>query len=541
MPVCFRDDEDLCDTTCSETSFRRASKWIADCTLNHHECSQVGSLSWFPTRVLDVSGDPDRVRIQISRQEHLGHKYLTLSHCWGGTHTTTTKLQTLPDFVKGIRVSTLPATFRDAINITRRLGYRYLWIDSLCIIQDSDKDWKQESAVMSQIYKYSECTIAATGSANSQGGCFVNRNALELQPCKIIGSILSPHNEDEEMYIYKYDQEYVWEEISASLWNNRGWILQERILSPRVLHFARRQLFWECQRLDACESFPQGLSINYNHVDLNSNFKKVMAAPDPEGTNRFRISDSSGSTTKDILYSDWQSIIEAYSSTNLTKSRDKLVAISGLAHEWSMRIDEQYCAGIWRGDLHRQLLWQMEQLQENSRKRITPYRAPSWSWACFDHRIYNPLVGEEIEDCISIGVINRIETLPTGPDPMGTIGSGFLEIKARTKTGNLSKESDGMYCLPQVSEGYSDEHIKQGGRYSNCIPDIDLSHLEEVTCLPLLAVPESGSEPTLNGLMLIPVGGETRDQYERVGIFQLMGEHACTWFHDCLEKTITIV
>lgn len=541
MPVCFRDDEDLCDTTCSESSFCRASKWIADCTLNHHECSQVGSSSWFPTRVLDVSGDPNWVRIQISRQEHLGHKYLTLSHCWGGTQTTITKLQTLPDFVKGIRVSSLPTTYRDAIDITRRLGYRYLWIDSLCIIQDSDDDWKQECAVMSQVYKYSECTIAATGSANSHGGCFVNRNALELQPCKIVGNILSPHNEDEEMYIYKYAQEYIWEEISGSLWNNRGWILQERILSPRVLHYARRQLFWECPRLNACESFPQGLSVYYNN-DIRNNFiKEVMAAPNPESTNRFRIPDSSGSTTKDILYSDWQSIIETYSSTNLTKSQDKLVAISGLAREWSTRIDEKYCAGIWRGDLHRQLLWQMEQLQEKSRKRIIPYRAPTWSWACFDHRIYNPLVGEELKDCISIGVINRIETVPTGSDPMGTIGSGFLEMKARAKTGNLSKQSDGMYCLPQVSEGYNDEHIEQGGRYSNCIPDIDLSHLEEVTCLPLLAVPESGSEPTLNGLMLIPVRGEIRDQYERVGIFQLMGEHACTWFHNCPEKTITIV
>lgn len=540
MPVCFRDDEDLCDTTCSKTSFRRASKWISDCISSHHECSRVGSSAWFPTRVLDVSGDPDWVRIQISRQEHLGQKYLTLSHCWGGTQTTTTNSQTLPDFVKGIRLSTLPATYRDAISITRRLGYRYLWIDSLCIIQDSDEDWKQESAVMGQVYKYSECTIAATGSVNSHGGCFVTRNALEVHPCKIIGSILSPKDEDEEMYVYKYDLEYVWEEVSCSPWSNRGWVLQERILSPRVLHYTRRQIFWECQRLDANEAFPQGLDLYYHHVELNSNFKKVMAAPDPQSTNKFRISDSSGSTTKEILYFDWQSVLETYSSTSLTKSRDKLVAISGLAREWSTKLDEHYCAGLWRGDLHRQLLWQMEQLLENSRTRITPYRAPTWSWACFDHRIYNPSMGEELEDCISMGLINKIETIPMGPDPMGTILAGFIEIKARTKTGSISKQSDGMYCLPQVSDGYNDEHIEKGGRYSNCIPDIDLSHVEEVTCLPLVLVPESGSDPTLTGLMLMQVRGEL-DQFERVGVFQLIGEHACRWFNECREKIITIL
>ena len=197
MPVFFGDGEDLCDSTYSETSFRRASKWIADCMSNHQECSRASNTSWFPSRILDVSGDPGWVRVQISRQEHRCHKYLTLSHCWGGTRTITTTSQTLPDFVKGIRLSTMPATFRDAISITRRLGYRYLWIDSLCIIQDSDEDWKHESAVMGQIYGHSDCTIAATGSADSNGGCFVTRNPLELQPCKIIGNILSPHNKVE--------------------------------------------------------------------------------------------------------------------------------------------------------------------------------------------------------------------------------------------------------------------------------------------------------------------------------------------------------
>lgn len=542
MPVFFGDGEDLCDTTCSETSFRRASKWIADCTSNHQECSRASNTSWFPTRTLDVSGDPDWVRVQISRQEHRCHKYLTLSHCWGGTRTITTTSQTLPDYVKGVRLSIMPATFRDAISITRRLGYRYLWIDSLCIIQDSDEDWKRESAVMGQIYGHSDCTIAATGSADSNGGCFVTRNPLELQPCKIIGNILSPHNKDEEMFLYKYAQEYFWDEISDSPWSNRGWILQERILSPRVLHYTRRQLFWECQRFDACEAFPQGLQAASYHLtggQLNHDFKRIMAVPDPQSTNKHRL--PGRSTTKDILYSDWQSVIETYSTTRLTKSRDKLVAISGLAREWGTRIEEQYCAGVWRGDLHRQLLWQMEQLQERSRNRITPYRAPTWSWACFDHRIYNPLMGEELEDCMTTGVINRIETIPAGPDPAGSIHSGLLEIKAKAKTGSLSKQSDGMYCLPQVSDGYNDEHIERGGRYSNCIPDIDLSHLKEVTCLPLVAVPESGSEPTVNGLMLTPVPGDTQDRYERVGIFQLIGEHACTWFEGCSEQIITIV
>ncbi|KAF1964057.1 HET-domain-containing protein, partial [Bimuria novae-zelandiae CBS 107.79] len=75
----------------------------------------------------------------------------------------------------GITIEELPPTFRDAINIVRRIGYRYIWIDSLCIFQDSLDDWTHESRKIGHIYRGSICTIAALASASTKPRCFAAR------------------------------------------------------------------------------------------------------------------------------------------------------------------------------------------------------------------------------------------------------------------------------------------------------------------------------------------------------------------------------
>ena len=537
MPVHFKVGEDLCDSTQSETSFIQAEKWIDQCKSSHRKCSQANSFLWFPTRVVDVSGDPDWAKLVISNSDHANQRYLTLSHCWGKTPTIYCTADSISRFTKGILVSAMPATFRDAITVTRRLEYRYLWIDSLCIIQDSEEDWRKESAMMGKIYKFSQCTIAATRSANSHESFFTRRSAFELQPCRIFGNVLSPQKELEEMYLYNR-QDCMWDDIFKAPLHSRAWVLQERLLSPRVLHYTSRQLFWECQELDACEAFPQGLNLDYNSVNTAGSwyFKRIMGRPiEPDGRHTWQ----DGFTPRDTLYADWNFIVETYSTAQLTKAKDKLVAISGLAHEWSYRVNEMYLAGLWRGDLHRQLLWHMELLLENSRRRAALYRAPTWSWACFDARVYNEVMAESLSDCVTIGQFTSVQVISTGPDTMGEISFAQLEIRGPLRTTELLKDESGFYYLPNISEGYSDEHIENGGRYSICNPDIDLIQLKGVTCLPLVQISESRSEPTVDGLLLTPIVlGE--NVFERVGTFQLSGEHACRFFDGCIEQIIMI-
>ncbi|KAL9112220.1 MAG: hypothetical protein Q9187_007804, partial [Circinaria calcarea] len=379
----------------------------------------------------------------------------------------------------------MPLTFKHAIAIARRLGYQYLWIDSLCIVQDSDEDWMRESAMMGQIYSFSQCTIAATGSSNSHGGCFVKRKPLELQPCRISGNILSAQNASEDLYLYDWHTERFSEELADAPLNSRAWVLQERILSPRVLHYNGRQLFWECKRYDACEAFPQGLSIDYNRYNgrAPTNFKKVLASGTRAMPERGLSEDCS---PKDMMYLDWHSVVESYSTADLTKARDKLVAISGLAREWRLRLGNEYFAGLWKNDLHRELLWHMQLLEEGTRKRTSTYRAPTWSWASFDAKVYNATMVERMTDCIIVGRIITVQVTPAGSDPMGQITSASLEIVGPMRKSSIYKDSHGLYHIPDATEGYSDEHIEAGGWYSSCNPDVELTQLAEVTYLPLL-------------------------------------------------------
>ena len=544
MPVTIRDSEDLMGTTMSEKSFLRASRWIKDCISDHAGCSEAqSSPQFFPTRVIDVSGHPDVVKLVISGKSQTGSKYLTLSHCWGLSPTVFSTAESLPEFTAGIETHTLPLTFRDAIVITRRLGYKYLWIDSLCIIQDSIQDWLQESSVMGRIYKFSECTISATASANSNGGCFFTRNSLQLQPCKITGNALHPENQDEVIYVYDHRIDY-WRQMYQAPLSSRAWCLQERLLSPRVLHYMSDQLFWECRELEACEVFPQGFSVDYNSYSAKGtvNFKRVFKALEPGAY--VSKNDEGFVMYGKTPYTDWQFILETYSNANLTKPTDKLVAIAGLVQEWAVRSQDTYLAGLWKNDIHRQLLWHSQLLQERLRKRSTPYRAPTWSWASMDAVVYNEIVDESLSDCVPISNFVRAEVEPSGPDPMGALLSASITLSGPLKTTALIRDSDGMYHIPAVSEGYIDEHIVEGGWYSICNPDIDIGQMKEATFLPLIRISVgSRSEPTVNGLMLTPRVPPMTDGegfYERIGVFELSCDHACQWFDGAVEQTVTI-
>ena len=545
IPVVFKDGENLMGTTMSERSFARASGWIRDCILEHAACSRAqSSTPFFPTRVLDVSGHRDFVRLVISGKSQTGSKYLCFSHCWGLSPTIFTTAKLLPKFISGIRISTLPLTFRDATMITRRLGYKYLWIDSFCIIQDSVQDWLQESSVTGRIYKFSDCTISATASANSNGGCFFPRNSLHLQPCRVVGNVLHPEDQDEVMYVYDHRVDY-WRQMYQAPLSSRAWCLQERLLSPRVLHYMSDQLFWECSRLDACEAFPQGLDVEYNSFSAKGmfNLKRAFKALEPgvHVSKDDEVLVSYGKTP----YTDWQYILETYSNTDLTRPTDKLVAIAGLAQEWALRIQDIYLAGLWKNDIHRQLLWHSTSVQELLRKRSYPYRAPTWSWASLDAAMYNEIVDETLSECTPISNYVKADINPAGPGLMGALLSASITLVGPLKTASLIRDEHGMYHIPAATEGYSDEHTQAGGWYSICNPDVDISHLKKATFLPLVRIFEgSRSVSTVDGLMLTPLPApavDSEELYERLGVFKLSGDYACNWSEGAVDQTLTII
>jgi Heterokaryon incompatibility protein (HET) len=147
--------------------------WIRECSEKHPDCKHEDE-TLLPSRIIDV-GTSDGQEIPCLRlcSEERGH-YVTLSHCWGPSNPTRTTAACFQDYLQGIPLANLPKTYRDAIAVTRRLGIRYLWIDSLCIIQDSSEDWEKECIKMPQIYQNSTVIIAGPAASGCESG-FLDR------------------------------------------------------------------------------------------------------------------------------------------------------------------------------------------------------------------------------------------------------------------------------------------------------------------------------------------------------------------------------
>jgi hypothetical protein len=146
--------------------------WIEQCITKHERCRSItyGTMytSFFPRRVLDLCND-----LVILREDVRPQRYACLSHCWGSvTNILKTTKATLAEFKCEIPWSKLTKTFQDAIDICRRLGIFFPWIDALCIIQDSAVDWKDQAANMGHIYENAFVVMAATKAQDGSLGCY---------------------------------------------------------------------------------------------------------------------------------------------------------------------------------------------------------------------------------------------------------------------------------------------------------------------------------------------------------------------------------
>jgi hypothetical protein len=323
-----------------------------------------------PSRLLDVgdgNGSPKVSLYEVSLSAERP-TYAALSHCWGGKAPLILTQSQLHSMKNGINEAQLPKTLQDAILVVRNLGIRYLWADTLCIIQDSVADWQKESMQMGDIYKNAACTIAASGAANGDVGCFFERDQTLLAPRKV------PGRNTKDGKIMSCIDPCIWlDHIENGPLNLRGWVLQEMFLSPRTIHFGQQQIFYTCREVEACEVYPHGIppEVGIKKGDLH------MAS------NQLYESSSDYNWYMEI----WSKVVKEYSSRLLTKGEDKLVALSGLAKEIESRTGDDYLAGLWRRSLPTSLLWAVSDIKNNGRRRFPGYRAPSWSWAALDGSI----------------------------------------------------------------------------------------------------------------------------------------------------------
>ena len=224
----------------SEFQISLLQNWLKVCDERHydHGCDQKEE-KILPKRVLDVgvTNTPENLRLRITTSGEKG-RYMALSHRWGSGKPIRTTTHNLDLFRQNINFTELTKTFQDAVTITRKLGLRYLWIDSLCIIQEGDgmRDWEEQSQLMEGIFASAYCTIAATNTVDpSQGflGPRLGKRFIKL-PTPV------------PLYVSKLRAGFS-EDVEQGELNKRAWVLQERALSPRIIHFVNNgPAYWEC-------------------------------------------------------------------------------------------------------------------------------------------------------------------------------------------------------------------------------------------------------------------------------------------------------
>lgn len=363
---------------------------------------------------------------------------MTLSHCWGTRQPLKLLRETEASLLQGIELNELPQTFQDAVTVTRRCNIPYLWIDSLCIRQDEEADWNAESLLMYKVYSSSYLNISADWGSDSSAGLFHTRDPIahSLAPLHLnetFHKFFSTKITHESNTAYQVVQSHLWNSsVNRAPINTRGWVMQERYLSPRVLHFGQKQLFWECRQSQASESFP---SCQPEFRALEPKFKEEMIIlPQANMIDRY----------KTAWHAKWRRIVELYSRTQLTKPGDKLIAISGIAKYFTSKlqvVDDMYMAGIWRRDLHIQLLWHTWKpgLDEGVQEPHRPihYRAPTWSWAAVDAAISFLDFAPDEDYNFQLSILD-VQLTHTSNDVTGPLTGGYMEIRGRVGLGMIS-------------------------------------------------------------------------------------------------------
>ncbi|KAH8202382.1 hypothetical protein TruAng_003455 [Truncatella angustata] len=349
---------------------RKVERWTQNCAENHQACQKETGGTGLPTRVIDIGGpETSGHRLYESQGEKV--PYIALSHCWGGAIPSRTIESNVAERCEAINIEELPKNFRDAIEVARALQIRYIWIDALCIIQDSTEDWFREAAKMASIYAGAAVVVSALDAASSTTGFLGKKRA----PLAALNS----------QYCIQKVFPVFFDNFANRALNTRGWCMQERLLAPTVLHFGKEQMYWECA---TCCTYEDETAF---HPRLSGNAVGIFQEA------RHRLL-----TRSEYAWRDWYLLLEEYTMRHLTVASDKLPALAGAASMFQSRIPgATYLGGLWKEDLARGLLWGAHYNHVEGRKvwgyssadecsalsEAQHKRAPSWSWAALDGRL----------------------------------------------------------------------------------------------------------------------------------------------------------
>ncbi|KAN0095690.1 HET domain containing protein [Hyaloscypha variabilis] len=513
----------------SATTYRRLKGWIHDCVTSHPKCRHK-ALRLLPTRVLDVSppgSEFNKLRLYTSCGAEEGD-YVALSYCWGNANPVTTTRANLESHKRGILEASLPQTIRDAISVTRELGIRFLWVDALCIIQDSlnGEDWHAEASKMRDVYSNAYVTISAEIAIDANAGFLAQRSSEGTNRGFMLPYISANGSECGSVYLQQHTRD------RKRCLSYRAWAFQERRLSIRVLDYRGGLISLTC-RTGMSEETSSKSEEGFGVYEAGS--RPVLLS----------VLVSGGKEKYLEVFFEWYMGVENYSRRNLTNASDKLPALSGFAHAVRDIIGGTYLAGIWKEDLLIGLLWSAYSTRNRLRKS-KPRGCPSWSWAALDGPVVYQLYWMQFgyprqESGLQLKLIeDHIEPLTV--DSMGQVISGNLTV-----SGHIKK----VMCLPvgwgvawERRDIFTHSDLENwdplgdfvgdfasadytGRPFAICLFDTNDIRPKDIWCLAVVST---------RGLVLEYLA--EKDVYQRVGFF-MFSDH--TWMSQCPVSTITIV
>ncbi|UPK92356.1 hypothetical protein LCI18_003291 [Fusarium solani-melongenae] len=519
----------------------RIQPWIKTCCQDHASCnlphgqtspSKHMEKPPLPNRVIDVGVKGASPRLYVPKLEQgspVFSDYLILSYRWGkGNLNARTTRHNFEQRRAKINLQELSQTIIDAIDVTRAMGQRYLFVDAICIIQHNQgedaTDWLAEAPLMGRYYQNAVCTIAATGAYDSDDGFLTERpGELYHVPPVLLARYNNPEQPAQE--IYADPSSPLWQaNVTNTPLYDRGWTLQERSLSNRIIHFGRDAVFWECVELQASEGFPKGVPQNNPDTSDNRSHQQLLRSKD--------------TSREQALGEYWFQLVREYSSMDFTYFHDRLVAIQGVADRTRLFFPDTYVCGHFVSQFILSLAWHGTGsiCTEIERSKM----GPSWSWASskmsrvgFAH-LNNPRFKGEaklvsVKDCLS-----------SPPGSLQTKGEVVLSALVRSLQLLLIRsDGEGLNISSGVAMDAQGREI--GARIFFDDPASIPEDLE-----PTFEIAQVGYEiprPSYINrgcLILSPATGEVgkEDVFERIGWLELMDPLGRPMWK---RKTITIV
>ena len=519
-------------------------KWQFTCRQSHQDCSQ---LAYRPKRLLHIDGgEVSHLTLQACHERSMPNvpEYAALSYMWGGPQRFLTLKDNIDVRTARIEFEDLPRTLRDAVFVCRAIGMQWLWVDVLCIVQDDPQDKLEQIKTMGEVFQSATLTIVAATSLGSDEDFLSDTFANATLPFQRFRYATSSGREGSVcLSTMQLDKPRFPIET-------RGWTMQERLLSTRLLFFHLGRVDWVCRESHLFAGSSSSYSVNL----IDESLTRGHLAFNPFDPNRSNIN-----SDVEAQIRRWHELCTAFSGRKLSDPLDRLPALSGVAKNFRLKFPGigDYVAGLWTTNLAQQLLWKIN-LKAQWKCRLNKFIGPSWSWVSIENQFTLPTFVTVPEVIIRLEILDHGIQYVDGSDRYGPLSAASLKVKGRLKIAqrNISTqkiESPNELLLAGNTKTVADsQEYASEGPFAGISMPVYCLEIQDARCCARYIKTEWG--PVFTGLLLFECP-DTRSTYRRAGLFSLakVDEYESSytvieaavknlaWFEDVQPQIITII